>query len=93
MLSKNAIGIDEKDNVATAIQDLPCNSKAYVEVLGKSVCIKVRQFIHFGHKFALTRIHKNGEVIKYGEVIGIASKKIEPGEHVHTHNVRSIRGG
>jgi altronate dehydratase small subunit len=90
---KDAIVIDDKDNVATAIKDLSMNSKVSVEVLGNHILLKLIQFIPFGHKFALKQIPKNGEVIKYGEVIGIASKKIVPGEHVHIHNVRSKRGG
>jgi len=30
-------------------------------------------------------------IIKYGEIIGVASKPIKVGEWVHTHNVNSAR--
>jgi altronate dehydratase small subunit len=30
-------------------------------------------------------------VIKYAEVIGVASRPISVGEHVHVHNVESVR--
>ncbi len=54
--------------------------------------IKVRDPIAFGHKFALQRINVGQNIIKYGEVIGKATATIEPGEHVHIHNVESQRG-
>ena len=30
-------------------------------------------------------------MIKYGERMGIATADIEPGEHVHVHNVRGLK--
>lgn len=42
-----------------------------------------------GHKVALEDIPQGGPVIKYGEVIGRASRDIEKGEWVHSHNLRS----
>ena len=32
------------------------------------------------------------DVLKYGQLVGKASKAIKPGEHVHVHNVESARG-
>ncbi len=42
-----------------------------------------------GHKFALRDIAEGEYVLKYGEIIGRASRDIRRGEWVHTHNVRS----
>lgn len=42
-----------------------------------------------GHKYALVDIPCGGLVIKYGEIIGRATRNIKAGEWVHTHNVRS----
>ena len=42
-----------------------------------------------GHKFALKDIKKGDFIIKYGEIIGRATKDIKKGEWVHTQNVRS----
>jgi altronate dehydratase small subunit len=47
--------------------------------------------IIFGHKLALRKLGKGETIIKYGEVIGVASKPITVGEWVHTHNVESGR--
>lgn len=42
-----------------------------------------------GHKFALKDISKGEPVIKYGEIIGRATKNIAEGEWVHVHNLKS----
>jgi hypothetical protein len=41
---------------------------------------------------ALREIAAGEKVIKYGASIGVATGDIHPGEHVHTHNLRSVRG-
>jgi arabinonate dehydratase len=75
--------LDERDNVAVALAAL----KPGEEILG----VRLADPIALGHKLALVAIPEGGEVIKYGEVIGIATAAIEPGHHVHVHNVRSAR--
>jgi len=40
-----------------------------------------------GHKIALTDLPAGALVHKYGHVIGMASRPIRAGEHVHTHNL------
>lgn len=47
------------------------------------------QDVPVGHKVALKDISKGSYVIKYGEVIGVATKDIKKDEWVHTHNIRS----
>lgn len=42
-----------------------------------------------GHKHALCPIKKGESVIKYGEVIGIATSDIDKGEWVHSHNLKT----
>ena len=56
-----------------------------------NVCVTIDGYgnVPPGHKIALTRIEKGDRVIKYGEPIGVATKTIEKGEWVHTHNLRS----
>jgi altronate hydrolase len=44
--------------------------------------------VPFGHKAARCAIAQGEPVIKYGVVIGVASQRIECGEHVHVHNCR-----
>jgi len=40
-----------------------------------------------GHKLAIKPIESGAPVRKLGQVIGIATKEIAPGQHVHVHNV------
>jgi hypothetical protein len=41
------------------------------------------------HKIALRPIGQDAQVLKYGVPIGRAKVAIEPGQHVHVHNIRS----
>lgn len=81
-----------KDNVATAIADIPSGTDVTINVEGVRIQIHTIQRIPFGHKIAVRRIALGENLVKYGEVIGIASKEIGVGEHVHIHNVESKRG-
>ena len=54
-----------------------------------AVCLDGSDSIPAGHKFALVPIAKGEFVLKYGEIIGRATQAIQPGDWVHTHNLRS----
>ena len=54
-----------------------------------AVCLTGEGEIPAGHKVALTDIPKDAFVVKYGAVIGRATRDIRTGEWVHTHNMRS----
>lgn len=45
--------------------------------------------LSLGHKIAATDIAEGSKVLKYGMSIGVASKPIKCGEHVHLHNLES----
>ena len=82
------IVISAGDNVATALEALDAG-----RVLARDGGeLTVRDAIPRGHKVALARIPVGSAVIKYGSSIGIATADIQPGAHVHTHNVSSARG-
>jgi altronate hydrolase len=49
--------------------------------------IQVVQAISPGHKVALIPIDAGAAVLRYGEFIGRAYRRIEPGEHVHVQNL------
>ncbi len=90
---KKAIQLDDEDNVATVTDDV--SKGEMVEVLnplGEVILdAKPVEDVMFGHKLALRRLGKGDVIVKYGEVIGVASKPIKVGEWVHTHNVESGR--
>lgn len=82
--------VNPKDNVATALIDI--KKEEVVEIRAPTLLsIKAKSNIPFGHKFAIKDISKGEEIVKYGEVIGRAIKEIREGEHVHIHNVESLR--
>jgi altronate hydrolase len=49
--------------------------------------LTVRTGIPAGHKLATHRIAAGQLIRRYGQVIGVATADIEPGEHVHLHNL------
>jgi altronate dehydratase small subunit len=88
------IVINEKDNVATALEPLKAGTEVSAEILGQGEKLRLLSDIPMGHKFALKDMEKGEAVIKYGEPIGQSMASIARGEHVHVHNVVSqSRGG
>jgi len=75
------ICLNNNDNIAIAILNLKKNIS-----LNNLV---VKNFIPKGHKIALKNINLGDPIIKLNHVIGVASKNIKKGEHVHTHNIKS----
>ncbi len=45
------------------------------------------QAVPRGHKIAMQPIATGGCVIRYGQIIGVATGDIAPGDHVHVHNL------
>ena len=89
---KIALIMDPKDNVVTLLSDVDKNEIVQVRLGKKSREEQITEPIRLGHKFALTRIRKGKNVVKYGEIIGRATQDIDKGCHVHVHNVESLRG-
>jgi altronate dehydratase small subunit len=92
METNRAMIVNKKDNVATALTDLAVGSPVSLIGAINLQSIKASQPIPFGHKIALTLIGEGETIVKYGEVIGRATQRITPGDHVHIHNVESLRG-
>ncbi len=87
-----AIVVNEKDNVATALAELAAGTQARTRRGEEIIPFRIRQQIPYGHKFSIRRMDRGDKVIKYGEVIGEATERIEAGDHVHVQNVVSLRG-
>ena len=80
--------LSEKDNVFTCTG--PVKKGELLDCAGST--ITAASDIPLYHKIARVFIPAKGEVYKYGELIGIASTDIRPGEHVHVHNLEGTRG-
>lgn len=88
----NAMMIDPKDTVAVVIEPVKTGeSIAWREKNGRINSMIAKTDVPIYHKVAILEMEKGSEVIKYGEHIGLASKNILPGEHVHVHNVENHR--
>jgi altronate hydrolase len=82
-LSQVAVHLRPEDNVAVAARPLP----AGLAVRHAGVTLTLPRPINLGHKLALRCIARGEAVRKYGQIIGFASTDIQPGDHVHVHNV------
>ncbi len=91
-LTQKAVVIDPRDNVATALADLPAGETLALSVGDRDIALELIAPVPFGHKFSLTTVRTGAAVVKYGETIGTATIDIRPGDHVHVHNVVSTRG-
>jgi altronate dehydratase small subunit len=87
-----AIVMAPNDNVATALADLGAGEKVKAKRGREIFETEIMNQIPFGHKYAFNMIRKGDSIIKYGEVIGVATEDIEIGELVHVHNIVSLRG-
>lgn len=91
-MKKQAVVIHEKDNVATCVDHISAGTIISFFWSGKNQTLLVSQDIPLGHKVAILPIAKGEDVLKYAESIGVATIAIEPGQHVHIHNMESKRG-
>lgn len=87
-----ALLLNPKDNVATAVRNLDSGQSISLQSGGINTSVSLVDTIPFGHKFALKDIKPGEKIIKYGEIIGQATTRINKGEHVHVHNVEGLRG-
>ena len=87
---KRAMRINPDDNAATALNDIEAGET--ISLVSKSGPIgemTAKQAVPFGHKLAIVDIKKGDKILKYGEVIGLATQNIGKWDYVHTHNVES----
>ena len=90
---RNAVLIDQKDNVVVAIEPLEAGTEVcYVTRTGETGRLDCVETVPLYHKVARTPLPKGENVGKYGEYIGVATCDIAAGEHVHTHNCVSTDG-
>ncbi|HVO18079.1 MAG TPA: altronate dehydratase family protein [Anaeromyxobacter sp.] len=79
----STLKLHPEDDVLIAKVALPAGSVVEAE----PGPVRLAQDVAAGHKIAF-RARAPGEPIhRYGQVIGVASAPIAPGDHVHTHNV------
>lgn len=85
----SAIQVHSEDDVAVALRALEAGEE--IEVGGSRVSL--RDAVPYGHKFAIRELAEGDPVRKLGWPIGEATRPIRTGEHVHTHNVKTLLEG
>jgi altronate hydrolase len=85
----DAIRIAAGDHVATLLEDVPIGGP----VRAGSSAVIARDAIPKGHKIALVERAAGDSVMKFGFPIGQATRPIAPGDHVHSHNLRTGLSG
>jgi altronate hydrolase len=76
-----AIRIHPSDNVVIARSQLLSGTRLPNEG------VTVSGLVPPGHKVATAAISAGEPVRRYGQIIGVATQAIAPGQHVHTHNL------
>lgn len=74
-----------RDNVLVARQRIAAGGTVTIEGLRTTIAGDLA----IGHKLARLAMQPGDKVVKYGAPIGVATRRIAVGEHVHVHNVRS----
>lgn len=84
-MSASALRIHAGDTVACLLRDHRAGEGA---ILPDGARVTLAGDVPLGHKVALVAMASGAPVIKYGAVIGHATRDIAPGDHVHLHNLQ-----
>lgn len=79
----SVIQLHPSDNIAVARVPVPAGAELRVN----GFTITTREAIPAGHKVSLRALAPGEMLLRYGQAIGRANTAIEPGRHVHTHNL------
>ncbi len=76
----DSIRLNALDDVVVALGQISCGAEVEPGVIALDT-------VEPGHKVATRFVRQGQPVHKYGQVIGVATADIQPGEAVHTHNL------
>ena len=79
----DAVHLHPDDDVCVAASDLEKGSSLHVT--GRMLTLA--QSVRMGHKVAVQDVELGRPVHKYGQIIGLATQAIRPGDWVHSHNL------
>jgi altronate dehydratase small subunit len=92
-MMKQALMVDIHDNVATLLDDVLSGESVRIDRADSTaLTIESLEVIPRGFKLATKDINTGQPVIKYGEVIGLATERILKGTCVHVHNIEGLKG-
>ncbi|SCY66814.1 UxaA family hydrolase [Microvirga guangxiensis] len=73
------VRLHERDNLVVAVDAIMPGAVVHG--------VTARERIPKGHKIAVSPIAVGEPIFKFGQIIGFASKPVEPGEWLHEHNI------
>ncbi|QJR81120.1 altronate dehydratase [Alteromonas pelagimontana] len=81
------IQVHPNDNVG--VSTLALEAGTTIESLGVTLLSEIPA----GHKIALTDLAQGDKVVKYGFPIGYVTEAVKAGEHIHSHNLKTLLSG
>lgn len=86
-----AIRLLPGDTVAVVLQPTPKGSKVTITGPGDPLSLTANEDIPCFHKLSLSSVQSGQALLRNGIVVGRATREIEAGDWVHTHNLASLR--
>ena len=86
LFEESLIQLNRADPLAVARLDIMAGTTILLAGGGR---LAVMDNVPTGHKLALRAIPAGESVLRYGQVIGRARCAIQPGEHIHSHNLEA----
>ncbi len=77
--------LHKKDNILVCVR--PAMAGGTIVLDGNDYLLK--QDVALGHKVARYPLATGDKVLRYGISIGSMTAPVEPGEHIHSHNLKS----
>lgn len=81
------------DDVAVAVVPISVGEEVlvvYADDDGEQV-VRALADVPYGHKIALLPLAAGDPVTEYSTQVGVTRTRIEPGDYVHTHNIKTAR--
>jgi hypothetical protein len=85
LTDKILLRLSPNDNVFVLIKSMPAGATFRL----RGQVFHMEKSLGLGHKIAVRHIRPGEKIYKYGAPIGSATRDIQPGEHVHVHNMKS----
>ena len=82
-----------EDHTGVAVVDIRAGEKVRGIVVadGSRIELEALQDVPLAHKIAVKAVAPGEAILVQGHPAGAATRPIEAGEHVHVHNMRSLR--
>lgn len=89
--TQGAVVLHPDDDVAVLLHPVGVGDPVVTGGAGEGRTLHAGASLPLGHKIALRALAAGADVHKYGQVIGRLTAAVSPGDHVHVHNLTSLR--